>query len=249
MKEDSKKEIWITIISGVIILITTIVVGYLNMQKEEKQVFIYSPELDSVNFKDYFGLKKGKIFKYSIQNIEIINGLLKKDKKNINVRVIDEFTFNNNTLFILDNDFFNLQDKSTKTGVLFVGNLVYFISNNELDKLIKVFKGIDSFKKIQFDGLEAEFILPFFNGQKISNDLFSLLRKDNRYIYVVQKEGSSLCFDGDKMIERPRYKLFSSTLPDSQLIEFIPYVGIVKINYHHNGSKNEQIVVLEDNVI
>lgn len=249
MKDESKKEIIVTIISSIVVVTITIIMGIINKQKEVKQVFINSPVLDNVNFVDYFGLKKNKVFHYIINETsysEKDNKKYVKEEIRVKIKVIDEILINKGALFVLDNNIMNPQKSGVKSGVLIVSNLVFFIADDYVESYIKLVKGNkEQDEIINYDNNEM-FNLPFFEGQKFGGDLLQYLRKDNLYQYYVQKEGSSNYFDGQKMIELPRYRLYYLTLPDTEYIEFIPYVGIVEINYHHNGTVIEKIIHLEN---
>jgi len=245
MKTDSKKEIIVTIFSSAIIALLTIVMGILNIQKEVKQVFINSPDLDNVNFIDYFGLKNGKIFNYDVYEKEATNdkkeGYVEKHTK-ITIKVMDEIKINNGSLFILDNDIFNPSSQKEKQGILIVSNHVYQVIPEQIMEYISATKN----KSIVEYPAEKLFDLPFYNGKQFSDDMTQFFRGDNKYIYYVQKEGSSNYYDGQKMIELPRYKVYYISGPDTEYYEFIPYVGISRINYHHNGTEIERNIYLSE---
>lgn len=243
MDRSDKKEILVTIITSLLVIITIIVMGIITMQKEVQQVIINTPELEKVDFVQYFGLKKNKTFHFTKRTLEG-NSTKESNEQKIQVKIVDEIKTENGVLFILNNDLLNPSLNESNSGILIVSNLVFFLDELETENIKKYVTG----KKVDFDKNSStyleKFILPFFHGQKFGGDIFDYVRKDNKYSYYVQKEGSSNFFDGEKVIERQRYRLYFVTLPDTSYIEFIPYVGIVSLNFHHNGSKNEEIVEL-----
>ncbi len=224
--------------------------GIISKEKEIKQVFINSPALDNVNFIEYFGLKKDKVYNYSVTETSYSDETQTKyikDEFKVRIKVVDEYKINKGALYILDNDILNPTRTKSTQGILIVSNLVYFIDTVDVKAINRSKKNSD-FMPDFGDETKPNFILPFFDGQKIENNgINQFFRSDNLYQCYVQKEGSSNYFDGEKMIELPRYRLFYLTLPDTEYIEFIPYIGIHEINYHHNGTKIELNIRMIDN--
>ncbi|WP_332021134.1 hypothetical protein [Kaistella sp.] len=242
----SKKEIWTTIIASVVTIATVIATGYYTTKENTREIIINSPQLDDIDFEHYLGLKVGKIYEYSNEEIidTIGDGKTKYNLKNIKITVKDVKNLNGNKLFILDNDILAPDVKSTKNGILLCSNIVYFLNTEQLSFIEKIVKNkaIDS-ENFSFT---KSFTLPFYNKQKMGDFLPTLIRDDNMYIDFVQREGSYFYYDGNKMIEREQYRIFTETNNAFSYVEFVPYVGFVKTNYKHDGSKIELVSKLEN---
>ena len=223
--------------------------GIINMKKEVKEIFMTSPNLDNVNFIEYFGLKKGKVFKYDIYEKEYSDknaeGFIEKNNR-ISIKVINEFPINNGALFVLDNNLFDPSLEKEKQGILIVSNLVYHIANDKIENFIRVAQNEQVSNFFGEESTEEIFNLPFFNRKKYSDDITQFFRKDNHYQHYVQREGSYNHFDGEKMIELPKYRIYYISGPDTEYIEFIPYVGVSQINYLHKGTINEKTIYLTE---
>lgn len=234
----NNKEIRITIISSCVVILTNIMYFYFSQTKEVKEVLIHTPNLEKVDFKQYLGLEKNKTYRFQVDEIidTIGNGRTKHKNYEINVKVIDYQKHNKYHLYILDNDILHPTKEKKTNGILLCSNIVYFLDNvqlNELKEVLSKKNKESSYEKINYSTM---YVLPFFDKQRIGEFGISIRRNDNRYIEYIQKEASTFYYDGEKMIERTKYRIYFETAPDFSYIEFIPYIGFIGTNYRHNGS-------------
>jgi len=247
MKDGNKKEIIVTIVSSFLVATITIFMGIIGLKKEIKETIVYVPQLENVNFPDYFGLKKGKVFNYHIYEKEAIpeKGPEYSEKNyTIKVSVYDEIKQGNVSLFLLDNNIIYPTKEKQDHGILLVGNQVYLLDGKNLTEYKRILLGDTSnFKDVP--DLKISYILPFFDKQRVTDDTKQLMRKDNLYQDFVNKESMVVHLNGDSINQKPQYKIASLTLGSDELRTFIPGKGFTEISYHHNGSVSEYSAYLE----
>ncbi|GAE65408.1 hypothetical protein H3Z85_04435 [Chryseobacterium indologenes] len=239
-------EVIITLISTVCIMLTTIFTPIFTNEKDIREVFINTPNLDKINFLDYFGIKKNKIFTYEIIEKSIDDGAEYDSLYVVDVRVINIQTKDNISLVEFDNDILFPRKQKQKFYLLFISNMVYGIPQEQQIRVTEMFsKGNYKLRDSDFN-VFPDYNLPFFHKQIFSSTIPHSLRGDKLYINHVQFEGTTNYFDGKKMTERMIYRIYNQTLSDQVYSEFIPYIGFTKHSYHHNGPRIEYNIELKN---
>lgn len=238
-------EVIVTIITSICVLLGSVLTVLISNQKDIREIIVDTPNLDKINFVEYFGLEENKRFTYEVNYKSIENGKEFDSIYTTQVKVLNINTKDNITLIEFDNDIFFPQLHNDKFYLLFISNQVYSIPKEESKRIVSLFKNKSfDIKDSDYDIL-PDYNLPFFNNQIFSSTIPHSLRGDKMFINHVQYEGASNYFDGKKMMERHIYRIFNQTLSDESYSEFIPYYGFTKHIYHHKGSRIEHSILLK----
>lgn len=230
-------EARVTIISAICLMLTTVLVAVLTNERDVREVFVSTPDLDAINFIEYLGFQKNKVLKYKILERSTQDG---KESEKIYIAEVKVLEIKNKKeifLIELDNNLlFPLQEKE-KQYLLIVSNLMYIISKDEESRVKEIFDKGNYILTDEDSQKQPDFILPFFDKQILPSPIPLYLRDDRMYLNHVEFEGSSNYFDGKKTLVRKIYRIYSQSLGDKSFSEFIPYLGFTHHSYYHEGSR------------
>jgi hypothetical protein len=135
--------------------------------------------------------------------------------------------------------------KPSRYLIVWRDNRFYEISiNNDFGKLI----GDETYLYSKADFSSLFLVVPLKKDMEFGNDP-DIQRNDRMYEWVVDNEQrDSLSHVGGISEKKPftKYSLIYRTLPDHQIVDFVPFVGITRFIYVHHGTVSEVDVRLAE---
>jgi hypothetical protein len=213
-------------------------------------------------YRGYYKAYSTKFKEYFTKNVELeirVKEVINNEDKGISLYILGNYI--ENAFSTIDEEFEKLsyeelispnplKIKDNECALLLVANKLFYIPYDEInivkefvndpDKIING-HGINT-PNLNFDNLIFEF--PLFKGQRFG-DFKTITRGDLSHFWYVNEQRNIQILNGTTFETVPVFYLTYNTLPDYQVIQFRPYVGILSYTSIHNGSTKD----LEINLI
>jgi hypothetical protein len=205
----------------------------------------------SYQYKDYF-TKKVLVKFEIIEGIEN-NGLSLYIVKNLPTEVSHKIDtrFNELSRNELNSDEPIVLDGGEESGLLLIANKLFIIPEEHvkdtkefvLDPLKVENQQLSSLHPLSPEDILFEF--PMFKGQRFGS-FESISRGDLSYFWFVNQKREIQTLNKDTFELVPVFELIYNTLPDTRMLVFRPYVGILSYKIIHNGSIKDLTLHLKE---